>query len=394
LKLNSIQKKLLQKHWNNYKYCYNKTISILNSNEYTTDIPDCIRHLIPENEKIQRASIFPGYSEHDLRNMIVPEECNSRTEWLLESGSNIRAQAVFQAYSAWKTCLSNLKAGNIKYFDLKYKKKKNIKWTMNIDRSNLTRYPNGVSLYSGSGIMRTNEDFEINNDCKIHFDGKYYFILVPREIEIKYNKNQVDLTCALDPGKRKFHTIYSEEQETFFIGIHASNKIQELMLKLDKAKHQKTELKLRRKIKNLQTEMHNKTSRFLCENYNNIVISRLSKNNDIFKKKNRKLSKKTVRQMVVLGHSIFLEKLKAKAEEYHNVQVNEITEEYTSQICPRCNKCTKTDNEQFICKHCNFCTDRDILGSRNIFLKYYNLLKIPKFRLDTTGTYKCVSHLV
>lgn len=386
MKLNSIQKKLLQKHWNNYKYCYNKTISILNGNEYTSEIPDCIRHLIPENEKIQRASIFPGYSKFEIRDMICPKECNSRTEWLLETGFSIRTQAVFQAYSAWKTCLSNLKAGNIKYFDLKYKKKKNIKWTMNIDRTNLTRYKSGISLYSESGIMRTNEDFEINNDCKIHFDGKYYYILVPREIEIKYNKTQNDLTCALDPGKRKFHTMYSEEDETIFIGIHASNKIQELMLKLDKAKHQKTELKLRRKIKNLQTEMHNKTSRFLCENYNNIVISRLSKNNDIFRKKNRKLSKKSVRQMAVLGHSIFLEKLKAKAEEYHNVQVNEITEEYTSQVCPKCNKCTKTDNEQFICKHCNFCIDRDILGSRNIFLKYYNLLKIPKFRLDTTGT--------
>jgi putative transposase len=377
LKLNSLQKNLLQKHWNNYRYTYNKTISLLNNENVNNRIPDCIKHLVNSDTKIEKASITTYYSKFDLRDMIVSTECNSRIPWILETGSNIRACAVFQAYSAYKTCLSNIKNGNIKFFNLKYKIKKSKSWTMNVDRSNITRYPDGISLYSESGIMRTNENFDITMDCKIHYDGLNYFILAPYSIkDVKINKyNSKD--CSLDPGIRKFQSVYSES-ECIFIGEKASQRIYSLLLILDKTKCKKTEIKIRRKIKNLQTELHNKTSRYLCENYNNIIIPRLSKQNDIIKIKNRKLNKKSVRQMVVLGHSIFLEKLKTKASEYANVQVNEITEEYTSQVCPCCNKCTKTSNEMFKCNYCNLEMDRDILGSRNILLKYYNLLKIQK----------------
>ncbi len=376
MNLNSIQKKILQKHWNNYRYIYNKTINLLTDTDYTQNVPDCIKHLVNEKEKVEKAPSNTTYSKFDLRNLIVPESCNSRTPWLLESGSNIRAQAVFQAHSAYTTCISNIKAKNIKMFKLKYKLKKTLNWTMNIDRTNLTRSKDGVSLYLESGIMRTNENFEINHDCKIHYDGYNYYILVPYEKSILNSKTE-NTVCALDPGMRKFQTIYSEE-ECISVGIKASERIYKLLLTLDKIKCKKTADKIRRKIKNLQTELHNKTTRFLCNNYNKIIIPKLSKNNDIINKKTRKINKKSVRQMVMLGHSMFVEKLKTKAEEYTDVQVNIVTEEYTSQICSECCRCTKTSEEIYKCKYCNFTIDRDILGSRNIYLKYYNLLKINK----------------
>ena len=73
--------------------------------------------------------------------------------------------------------------------------------------------------------------------------------------------------------------------------------------------------------------------------------------------------------MVVLGHCKFIERLKTKAEEFTNVKIHIITEEYTSQRCLACNTFTKTNSEMFICKDCNFTIDRDILGSTNILLK-------------------------
>lgn len=376
MKLNSIQKKILQKHWNNYRYIYNKTVNLLTDTDYTKEVPDCIKHLVNENEEVERFPRNVSYSKFDLRNLIVPESCNSRTPWLLESGSNIRAQAVFQAHSAYTTCINNIKAKNIKMFKLKYKLKKIKTWTMNIDRTNLTRTNSGISLYLETGIMKTNENFEINHDCKIHCDGYNYYILVPYEKSIINSKTK-NTVCALDPGMRKFQTIYSEE-ECISVGIKASERIYKLLLTLDKVKCKKTADKIRRKIKNLQTELHNKTTRFLCNNYNKIIIPKLSKNNDIINKKTRKINKKSVRQMVVLGHSMFVEKLKTKAEEYTDVQVDIVTEEYTSQICSECCRCTKTSEEIYKCKYCNFTIDRDILGSRNIYLKYYNLLKINK----------------
>jgi transposase len=81
--------------------------------------------------------------------------------------------------------------------------------------------------------------------------------------------------------------------------------------------------------------------------------------------------------MVLLGHCKFVEKLKTKANEYNDTNVYVISEEFTSQICLNCKKRTKMCSELFECKFCNFSIDRDILGSINIFEKYY--------RSDTTN---------
>ncbi len=380
MKLNSIQKRILEKHRNNYRYCYNKAIYLINSNSETNYNNTGIF-----SGKIEKKSSYMGYSKFELRNLIVPSECNSRTPWLLESGSNIRAQAVFEAHSRYKTCLSNISSGNINYFNMKYKSKRSKPWTINIDKSNIKMYDaygkqTAFSLYEETGVIYSNEKFKIKNDCKIHFDGINYFILVPEEKSL-YEESHKQYFCSLDPGSRKFQTLYSPEGEVINIGERASDKLYCLLLNLDEAISQKNkhlEMKLRIRISNLQKELHNKVSRFLCENYHNIIIPKLTKENDIINKKTRKIKTKTVRQMVVLGHCKFIEKLKTKASEYTDVQVKIVSEEYTSQTCLKCHKLTKTSNELYKCKHCLFEIDRDFLGSRNILLKDWNLLKIQK----------------
>ncbi len=73
----------------------------------------------------------------------------------------------------------------------------------------------------------------------------------------------------------------------------------------------------------------------------------------------------------MLRHCKFIERLKTKAEEFTNVKVYVIGEEYTSQICLNCKELTKTSGETFVCKHCGLNIDRDILGSTNILLKHW-----------------------
>ena len=87
---------------------------------------------------------------------------------------------------------------------------------------------------------------------------------------------------------------------------------------------------------------------------------KLTKDNDIIDKENRKINTKTVRNMVVLGHCKFVERLITKAEQFTNVNVYVISEEYTSQKCLKCKKNTKTGNELYTCKSCSFTIDRDI----------------------------------
>jgi putative transposase len=306
---------------------------------------------------------------------------NSRNQWVLETGRSIRSKAVFEAHENWKTNVYKVVKGQQKFFNLRYKSKKDMKWTIDLEHANITtrkdwKNRTEFSLYTETGFIKTTEDFEIEKDCSIHFDGKYYFILVPQHRPVKESKAE-NFHVALDPGQRKFHVAYSPLGGINIIGKNASEKIYKLLLMIDKCistGNKKLEIKLRRRVSNLQLELHNKTSSFLCDNYRNIYIPKLTSGNDIIKKTKRKLKTKTVRAMVILAHCKFVEKLKTKALEYTNVKVHIVTEEYTSQTCLNCHNRTKTTQEIFKCDTCGFKIDRDILGSRNILLKTWNLM--------------------
>lgn len=326
-----------------------------------------------------RASYGNFYSKFELRNLLVPEEVNSRNPWVFETGSSIRSKAVFEAHKNWKTNVSEVIAGRKRFFNMGFKSKRDLKWTIDLEYANIKTRRDAFnrtefSLYEESGFIKTTENFQINQDCSIHFDGKYYYLLVPYQKPFCESKAE-NFHVALDPGQRKFQVSYSPLGGINIIGKNASEKIYKLLLLIDKAvskKNKNLEVKLRRRVKNLQMELHNKTSHYLCQNFKNIYIPKLTKNNDIVK--NKKLRSKTIRKMVVLGHCKFVERLKNKASDYRNIKVHEITEEYTSQTCLKCHSRTKTSQEIYKCKTCKFEIDRDILGSRNILLKSWNLM--------------------
>lgn len=368
----------------------------------------------------KKASTNTFFTKYELRNLIVPSHNCCYREWISETPNAIRAKAVFEMHDRYKTCLSNLQSKNIKFFDMKFKTKKQLRWTMdipkedirtpkiyncnheiknyngevlesNVDQKDCTSCKhlplNQIKIFS-SGWVKTTENIDkILHDPKIHFDGLDYYILIPYKKNMIRNNNQ-DNVCSIDPGVRKFQTVYNPEDNTIInIGKNASSKMYSHLIHLDnvisktnkkdtmkKNKFNKLKIKILNKIKNLQKELHNKTSRFLCNNFNNILIPKLTKNNDIIKSKKRKIHTKTVRNMVVLGHSKFIELLKTKAAEYKNVYVDIVTEEYTSQTCLRCSKRTKMSGEIYRCNHCKFRCDRDIIGSINILLKNWGLM--------------------
>lgn len=351
---------------------YNKAVYYLNGETCTTKNNPF--SWISNIEK--KSSNGNYYSKFELRNLLVPEERQCRLEWFRNVHSNIKSQAVFEAHKNWKTNLDLVKSNKKKFFNLGYKSKKLPTWTFNTCKENIKIYNSkGISLYEDTGSMRLTEKIpEIVCDGKIHFDGKHFYYLNPEKREMKKSKGD-GWFCSLDPGVRKFQTLYSPTGNSVEIANRASTKLYNLLLKLDNSiskKDKKLQIKLRNRIKNLQKELHHKTSRFICENYKNVYMPKLTKENDIIK--NTKLKTKTVRNMVVLGHCKFVELLKTKAEEYTNVHVNIITEEYTSQTCLRCKNRTKTTSEIYKCKTCNYTVDRDLLGSCNILLKQWGLM--------------------
>ena len=366
--MNSIQIKTFKIWKDHHRYSYNKAINILNEDNERP----LYNGIKPEN-----SNVF--YSKLELRNLITPADACSRIKWILETPKAIRESAVFEASKNLKSAVSNLKNGHIKYFNLRYKLKKDLKWTIGIPKESLKIHENGdLGIYEERTTMfriRTTEKINtIKNDCTIHFDGLHYYICIPKEVEIKTNNNY-NWMCSMDPGTRKFQTIYSPDNDNYtVIGNRASTILYNNLIRLDKllsnknSKNKLKILKLRLRIQNLQSELHYKSVNYLCENYKNIYIPKLTKENDIIKKE-RKINTKTVRNMVILGHCKFVERLKTKAETFRDVKVHVITEEYTSQKCFHCKKYTKTTLEIYKCKSCNFTIDRDMLGSTNILLK-------------------------
>ena len=97
--MTSNQKQILQK-WNNHaRYTYNTSVWRLN-----TDIDT--------------------QSKLTLRNQITPAEHNNGKEWILQTPKEIRARAVFEAYTRFWTGIKQIKNKTIKFFHLRYKDKK------------------------------------------------------------------------------------------------------------------------------------------------------------------------------------------------------------------------------------------------------------------------------
>lgn len=371
LKLNSIQKKTLQMWADHHRYSYNKAINIING--------DKSEMVIYNGTNPESANTF--YGRLELRDQITPAATCSRIPWILKTPKHIRESGVFEAHKNFKSALSNLKNGHIKYFNLRFKSKKHKSWSFEVPKESIKTYDKQIGLYeketTNARIKTTEKIPIIEHNCNVIYDGLNHYICIPVKVERKENTTN-GMYASLDPGVRKFQTVYSPDQSEFLmIGNGSAKEMYKHLLKLDKLlskKNCKNRLKaekLRMKISNLQDELHYKTTKYLCNNYKCIYIPKLTNENDIIKVRNRKINTKTVRNMVVLGHCKFVERLKTKAEEFTNVKVHVISEEFTSQRCLNCRELTKMKKGEEIHK-CNFCKmeiDRDVLGSTNILLK-------------------------
>ena len=265
------------------------------------------------------------------------------------------------------------------------------------------------------------EKYKFNHDCKLQYDyllKKYYLCVVFNTNLI--NKENRHNIVACDPGERTFNVFYSNE----LIGKLGDNmrikilnwqrKIRKYQSILDKNENKdgnkirnKKKLKKRihllyLKIKGYVNEIHKKTAHFLCNNFENILLPEFKTKPMISNKKieeeskkikeiaNKEDAKKKLRELQkrikmskeikfvlsMQSHYKFKKYLKDLSKKY-GTMVYDCTEDYTSQCCTNCGIIsniyetyrTKT------CKACNSNIDRDINGSRNIYLKNINSLE-------------------
>lgn len=361
MKLTSIQIKKLNQWKDDYRYSYNKAISLINENHY---------------------------SDFELRNIITPAETCSRIPWILETPKALREDSVFEANKNKKAAITNLKNKNITHFKLNFLSSKKPSWTLGGFDNVIKTSNKSISIYPryNFGRIKTTEVIpDKYGTCKIHFDGIYYYMCFPIETEYKkfINKNPM---CSIDPGVRSFHTVYDGFDECCYkIGENASNKIYLNLLTLDNLISQKSKYKskkskqkytlliskLKRRIKNLQKELHDKCANWLTSNYKYIVIPKFE-STKMIKKIKRKISTKTVRNMTTLSHGLFLERLKAKAIQNSSI-ISIVNEMNTTMTCGNC-----ANKNRFVgslsswkCPECKWYHERDTNAARNILFKEF-----------------------
>lgn len=290
--------------------------------------------------------------------------------------------------SKYKAAMTNIQNNNIKHFNIRIRKKDARILTMPLPKScfkcDKDKDQNGFGKYKLLHNIKSSEKIiKPNNDCSLHYNANTdkFTILYNYEENIKEVNGRYN-ACALDPGCRKFQTLYSDygtkhygTTEQNFIG-----NIYDKLSKLDQQKdkklikqkgYKKVSQRLRAKLKNKIKDLHWKTANNLCKSFDKIFIGNLSTNVKNILSKNKYRKNNFILQY--FSHNLFFERLKTKAEEY-NCEVILVNEAYTSKTCSNCNNIYDVGkSEVYLCPKCGMKIDRDINGAKNIYLRGLSL---------------------
>lgn len=329
--------------------------------------------------------------DRDLRDCMKSNNQWGCFPFVKDLPTELREGASNECSSNASAAFTNLENGNIKYFNLRFRKKKD-NFTINGFQKRSLKFKeiNGkvnrkmfylLPSYCPFPIQSSKDLPEITNDFSLHFDGLDYYLLLPFEEEYKV-RTETGNIISLDPGVRTFQTTFSNSAESLELCTSESvARLHSLAINLDRLISRRSQrgekrriiskqiLKIRKKLKNLQTEMHYKIANKLTKE-NDIIILPSFETKGMSKKANRKLSTKTVRKMSLLAHSSFKELLKTKAKE-RGSRILICEEHYTSKTCSMCGLINEKlgSSKKFTCLNCKVTVDRDVNAARNIMLR-------------------------
>ena len=311
--------------------------------------------------------------------------------------------AIHNFSSSFNSCISNYRNNELN-FSLKYKTKKDINHTIYFEDASYPSIINNIrNKYCYTKVVdgKKKRQYISLSEMKEHLKiksftivnerntGQYYLNLsVPVDFLLPYDKRSENQALfktrkdiiSLDPGIRTFLAGYTLD-ETLMFGDGCSIKIFELLeycysleileIMTDKEKkdiYDKKKL-LRKRIKDMVTDLHWKVIKYLTSTFQIIIYPNFETSNMM-----KKLSKENKRKLSTLSFYTFKQRLINKCKELKNTLI--ITNEsYTSRTCCSCGYLNNpSTNKVFNCKKCKYTVDRDINGSRNIMIKTLGML--------------------
>ncbi len=138
----------------------------------------------------------------------------------------------------------------------------------------------------------------------------------------------------------------------------------------------KASLRIQEKIRYLVKEVHHKAAKWLCENFETILlptymVSGMVRKVDAITKRRRRINKTTVKRMLSWSFYKFSQHLEHKVREYPHCQVVRVSEACTTMTCSECGSLKKVGSSKvYECDSCNSVMDRDLNAARNIWLRF------------------------
>ena len=282
----------------------------------------------------------------------------------------------------YKSAISNLKNKNIKTFTIKDLSIDRNRYNLVLEPANFSSKINGFCVKE-LGEIKSQRSliklFTSNSILQYNRNSKRYYIISPFSYDFQYTSNR-NQYCGIDMGIRTFATVYSNNK-TEEIGTNLISKIDKYNKKMDKIKSDKdnnilTEIKYKKilnkygnRMRNRIDDLHKKVSVYLCENYENIFLGKISTQNIILNNKSN-LSDTNKRRMQVLSFYKFRERINIISKKYMS-NVKLINEYMTSKMCHNCENIHKNLGSKKIynCEKCKIKIDRDINASINIYKK-------------------------
>lgn len=307
-------------------------------------------------------------------------------EWELETPKDVRAGAVEDVCKGVKSAISNLKAGNIEFFHLKYKKKNARRQCIVIPSSAMKNTNGVIQIYKtflkdqsefkmGKRTIKNDEykNLKIECDCRIVKEKREYWLFIPVIIpERKELSNHTLNYCGVDPGVRTLMTIFGNNGCTEYTHKESLTEMIDKKIKFLKASKTKTIRVRRRKIdkmekrkKNVIDEIHWKSINKLLKSYDIIFFGDIKSHNLVKGKENHNLN----RRINNVRFYQLKQKLLHKSIE-KNKHVVFVKEHYTTKICSFCGKMNDPKSSKiYKCEFCKKCMGRDENASKNILIK-------------------------
>lgn len=369
---------LLNKIFGTVRWTYNKCVEFLKNRDDVKPTKKLLRSLFVNND----ADIV----QHNT--------------WLLETGYDIRDDAIKDFLTSLKGNITKVKQGLQEKFTMQFRSKKRQKSECIYIRSRWIKKENNtisiklplikkpIIFWLGSEKWNGN----IMMDCKLQrtWLGEYYLCIpyvfgVDNQDSPKKNMR----VCSIDPGVRTFQTILDVSNEKVYeVAPNDINYIVRLCLGLDKlfskrdkastskkrCSYKRASRRLIRRIQNLINEVHKQLAKFLSKNFDLILIPKFETSNMV-KKASRKIGSKSARMMTNWAHYRFRERLLFKCRE-STCKIAIVDEAWTSKTCSSCGIINSSlgSSKNFVCSECKLEIDRDINGAKNIFLKNYEAL--------------------